>query len=316
MKQDKLLVVIIPAFNEERTIGQVIDGIPRIAGVKIKVVVVNDNSSDSTSMVAKAQGAIVIDHNVRKGVGWAFRTGISKALKLGADMIVNMDADGQFNPADISRLIRPIVEKDYDFVTCTRFRGHMKGRMPLIKQIGNKIFTMLISFLIKKRFTDTQCGFRAYSRHAALSLTVYGNYTYTQEVFIDLACKGLKMTEVPCRVLAKRKNGRSRVLANGVPTYILRSMKIVIRSFRDYKPLFFFGAPGVFSSLFGLLVGLGAVIFWILNGQTTPVRIYVFISIFFTIAGLILITLSLVADMFVRVRKNQEEILYYIRQRL
>jgi glycosyltransferase involved in cell wall biosynthesis len=311
------LVVIIPALDEEKTIYSVIKQIPKkIPNItSIQVVVVNDGSKDNTIKEAKRAGAKVVSHKTNRGVGKAFKTGIDYALNLKADIIVNMDGDGQFDPKDISRLVHPIIQKGYDFVTCTRFKkGFMRGKMPLIKRIGNDIFTSLISILVGQKFSDTQCGFRAYSREAALRLTVNGDYTYTQEVFIDLGNKGLKMTEVPCKVFAQREHGKSRVLKKGVIHYSARSLKIIMRSFRDFRPLTFFGIPGLFITGAGLLMELYSFLFWIIHIQITPIRTYLLVGFFLTLIGLVVISLALIADMFIRVRKTQEEILYKLKQ--
>src|SRR3989344_6359232 len=177
------LVVIIPAYNEERTIGDVVKSITEVNGriSKTEILVVNDGSTDNTEKIALENGAIVVNHLSNKGVGMAFRTGIENALKRKADVIVNVDADGQFNPLDVPKLISPILDNKADFVTATRFKnGNLIGSMPFIKKIGNRMFTSLTSFLVGQRFTDTQCGFRAYSREAALRLNLYGKFTYTQ----------------------------------------------------------------------------------------------------------------------------------------
>src|SRR3989344_5023122 len=154
------LIVIIPAYNEERTIGSVIKSIPEVNGriSKTEVLVVNDGSTDNTEKIALENGAIVVNHFSNKGVGMAFRTGIENALKRKADVIVNVDADGQFNPLDVPKLISPILDNKADFVTATRFKdGNLIGSMPFVKKIGNRMFTSLTSFLVGQRFTDTQC---------------------------------------------------------------------------------------------------------------------------------------------------------------
>ena len=128
------LIVIIPAYNEERTIKEVISKIPRVNKriSQTEVIVVDDGSKDRTSVLAKEAGAIVVSHIGNKGVGVAFRTGIEEALKRKADVIVNMDGDGQFNPNDIPKLIEPILDKKADFVTATRFSD---GKLEILKVI-------------------------------------------------------------------------------------------------------------------------------------------------------------------------------------
>ena len=307
------LIVIIPAYNEERTIKEVISKIPRVNKriSQTEIIVVDDGSKDKTKEEAKEAGAIVVSHIGNKGVGVAFRTGIEEALKRKADVIVNMDGDGQFNPNDIPKLIEPILDKKADFVTATRFSdGKLIGNMPFVKKIGNKLFTSLTSKLVGQRFTDTQCGFRAYSSEAALRLNLYGKFTYTQEVFLDLANKGLIIKEIPLLIRAEREFGKSKVVKS-IPKYIFQALTIIIRSIRDYKPLAFFGVIGVFVFSFGFLIDLVLFIRWLITGSVTPYTTGVVIGIAFMIFGILLIVLGLIADMLDRQRRIEEDLLYY-----
>ena len=307
------LIVIIPAYNEELTIGSVIKSIPEVNGriSKTEILVVNDGSTDNTEKIALENGAIVVNHLSNKGVGMAFRTGIENALKRKADVIVNVDADGQFNPLDVPKLISHILDNKADFVTATRFKnGNLIGSMPFVKKMGNRMFTSLTSFLVGQKFTDTQCGFRAYSREAALRLNLYGKFTYTQEVFLDLANKGLRIMEVPLYVKAKREFGKSKVVKS-VPKYIFQALTIIIRSIRDYKPLAFFGVIGLFSLILGLISGGFMIVRYILTGRTSPFKSLLIVSVGLTVLGVLLIILGLIADMLDRQRRIQEDLLYY-----
>ena len=307
------LAVVIPAFNEEEAIGRVIKSIPKVNKriSSTEVIVVDDGSTDRTVSIAKESGALVVSHHGNKGVGKAFQTGIETALKRRADVIVNIDADGQFNPLDIPQLISPILDNKADFVTATRFKdGKMIGKMPFVKLVGNKIFTALTSMLVGKKFTDTQCGFRAYSREAALRLNLYGTFTYTQEVFLDLANKGMRIMEVPLYVRAERANGKSRVVKS-IPFYVFQALQIMIRAVRDYKPLAFFGVIGGF--VFGLGVLIEGILFvrWLITGNISPFRTAVLAAGVVIILGFLLLILALIADMLDRQRRIQEDILYY-----
>jgi len=146
---------MIPAYNEEQTIGRVIKEIPRkIDGIdKVKVIVVDDGSTDKTVAIAKEAGADkIVRHPINRGVGVAFSTGLDEALKNGADIIVNLDADGQFNPGDIPKLIKPIIDKESDIVIGSRFLDKdMRPDMPFMKRIGNNIFTNLINKMAKTK---------------------------------------------------------------------------------------------------------------------------------------------------------------------
>jgi glycosyltransferase involved in cell wall biosynthesis len=308
------LLIIIPAYNEEKTIGFVLDRIPKtFKGIsKRDILVIDDGSKDRTSLIAKDKGAKVISHIKNKGVGAAFKTGVEYAIDHEYDIMVNMDGDGQFNPEDISKLIKPIIDKKAAFVTATRF-SHGRRHRSRLRNMGNKFFTKLICSLIGEKFTDTQCGFRAYKREALLKLNVMGDFTYTQEVFIDLAHKNIKMMEVPVKVYP-RKAGRSRVAKN-VISYGVRALKIIIRSYRDYKPFTFFGLPGIILGSIGLVIYFICFIYYLIFTRTTPIKTLFSVGTVSLFIGLILVIIALLADMLDRQRKMQEEILYRLRKK-
>lgn len=310
------LVVQIPALNEERTIGDVIARIPReILGVdEIAVVVVDDGSTDRTAEIATAAGAHVVRHDVRRGVGAAFRDGIEASMSLGADVIVTMDADGQFNPEDIPRLVRPIVRGEADFVTASRFADpSLEPEMPRAKRWGNAFMARWISRLTGRRFHDVSCGFRAYGPNAFLRLVLTGDFTYTHETFLALAFAGVRMAEVPVKVRGVREFGASRVASN-LWVYGWRTASIILKTYRDYRPLRFFGwaavVPGVVAA--GLLIFL---VGWRLySGGFSPHKWAGFVAAGLGGAALVMFLIGVVADMLDRVRAGQDELLYRIRR--
>lgn len=311
------MVVMIPCYNEERTLLQVIKKIPRkIPGIlKVEPLVIDDGSTDNTAKIARKLKVKLVSHFKNEGLGVTFRTGIDEALKMKADILTNIDADMQFNPLDIPKLVKPIVNGEADMVTATRFKDKklIPKNMPRLKKIGNWGFTKLMNFLTGQKFTDTQCGFRAYSKEAALHLNLFGRFTYTQEVFIDLVNKGIKISEVPVEVKYFRQ--RKAKVSQSLLQYGLRALIIILRTFRDYKPLVFFGLPGLIVFGIGLLFSFYFAAFWLINRQTTPVKTYGSVGAVGLVFGLLLIILALIADMFKRMRKNQEEILYKLKAR-
>ena len=312
----KTLVVVIPALNEAKTIGSVIDRIPRIIdGISdVRVVVVNDGSTDTTARIAQEKNAFVIQHITPMGVGYAFQQGLQKALEFGADYIVNIDADGQFSPEDIPALLSPLMKGDTEFVTATRFaREDFMPKMPAIKVWGNKWMVRIINTITSKKFTDVSCGFRAYTREAALRLTLFGRFTYTQESFIDLAFKGISMTEVPLKVRGEREHGKSRVASN-LWRYGIKSATIIFRAARDYKPFYFIGMPGIILLFLGIFSGVFILWHFIATGQTSPYRSLVTASGVCMIIGFLLIFISFLADMTHRNRVLIEEALYLARK--
>ena len=165
------LIVAIPALNEEATISQVIAAVPhQVPGVQtIEVVVVDDGSMDATASLAAQAGAHVIDHDQSRGVGAAFGTALAYAIGRGTDLVVTGDGDGQFDPADIPKVVAPVVAGQADFSTASRFKDPaLTPRMPWVRRWGNRQMSRLISRLTGHRFYDVSCGMRCYSQRAVL----------------------------------------------------------------------------------------------------------------------------------------------------
>jgi glycosyltransferase involved in cell wall biosynthesis len=310
------LVVIIPALNEAATIAGIIRRIPaRIRGVSgSEVIVVDDGSSDATGEQAGAAGARVVRHPVNRGVGAAFKTGVAAALDAGADLVVNMDADGQFRPEDIPRLIAPILGGRAGFVTCTRFADPAyRPQMPWVKRWGNTGMTWLISRLCGRKFTDVSCGFRAYSRETLLRLNLYGRFTYTQEMFLNLAVQDVAMAEVALPVRGTREFGQSRV-AGSIAKYVRKTVPIIFRTLRDVRPLAFFGAIAAVLLVGGLAVEGFVFGHWWFTGRTHPYQALITLGAVGIILGFLVLVIALLADMLNRLRRLLETVLYYARR--
>lgn len=315
-EQGLRLVVVVPCLNEQETVARVVRSVPdeNDAITSVEVVVVDDGSTDETSQRARAAGAHLVRHTTNFGLGRTFRDGMDQALALGADIIVNVDGDGQFDPADIPKLIEPILAGEADFVTASRFKDpSLIPKMPAIKRWGNARIAWLISKLTRQRFADVSCGFRAYTREAALNLNLMGKFTYTQETFLDLVFKGFRVAEVPIRVRGVREFGTSRI-ASSIPKYALRTSAIIFRTFRDYRPLAFFGtisgacavaALGLFTFLLAHYLKTGAFSPHVWAGLTGG---------FFAGSALLIFAMGQSADMMDRQRVTQERILYLLRR--
>ncbi len=194
----KAVYIVIPAYNEETLIGQVVKEVAKEGFTSI--IAVDDGSSDETSRAAQAEGAIVLRHSLNRGKGAATRTGIEAAIKLGADIVVTVDGDGQHSPKEIAHLIKPIMEEKYDVVLGSRQIS--KGPMPSHKIVHNKIANTITLLYSGIRVQDSQSGFRAYSRHACSLLdTTSDSYEYESEVIRLIAAHKLSYTEVPISTL-------------------------------------------------------------------------------------------------------------------
>lgn len=310
------LVVQLPALNEEKTITQVIDSIPRqIAGIdEITILVVNDGSTDRTAELAASAGAIVVSHERARGVGAAFRTGLMKSADLGADIIVTMDSDGQFNSEDIPALINPILKGEADFVTGSRFIDPaLVPEMPWVKKWGNDFIAGWVSSMIKKRFYDVSCGFRAYSSNAFLSLVLLGDFTYTHEVFLSLAFAHIPIKEVPVRVRGVRAHGKSRVASN-LFRYGWRTASIILKTYRDYRPLKFFSKIAAVLLVIGLAFIAFLISVKIRTGIFTPHKWSGFVGGAFLAASIGIFVIGVVAEMLDRIRHAVDEALFRVKR--
>lgn len=310
------VVVYLPALNEAETIGAVLDAIPaRLPGVEsVRTIVIDDGSTDATAQIAQRHGAMVVRHAGNLGTGRAFVTGVSAALRAGADIIVSMDSDGQFRGEDIARLIAPILEGRADVALCSRFAdGNMIGQMPAAKRAGNMLLTRAISWIADTPFTDVSCGFRAMSREAALRADVHSNYEYIHESLLNWRRLGLTIVDVPLSVLAERPVGESRIMGS-VWRYGVRSGPVLIRAIRDYSPMKFFGVLALLAIVPSLITGLFVSAHWLATGETAPYTSLITLSVGGLLCGFLLGAVALLADLIGRVRFELEEILYESRR--
>lgn len=246
-------VVTIPAFNEEKSIGGVIKKIRKVMstlGYDYKILVVDDGSADKTADISKKMGAIVYSHPKNYGLAETFKTEIKKCLELKADVIVHIDADGQYLPDEIPKLVKE-VKNGYDLVLGSRFMGKIEY-MPFVKRIGNIAFSKAVSQIINLKITDAQTGFRAFTKEIAESVPITSNHTYTQEQVIRAVKQKFRIKEVP--IYFKKRDGKSKLIRNPFE-YAAKAWISIIRIYRDFEPLKFFGIIG--SLIFGVGVVLG-----------------------------------------------------------
>jgi hypothetical protein len=204
------VMVIIPAHNEAANLPGVLRAIPRERVPGLEVIVVDDGSSDDTSTVARANGADhVVVHERNRGLGAALRTGLDTARGLNARAAVYLDADGEYDPAEMQRLLEPIERGEADYVLGSRYLGQ-RDSQAASRYIGNRLFTLLLCLLAGHRISDGQTGYRAFSRRALEVAEIIHDYNYAQVLTLDLLRKGMRMTEVPI-TYRRRRIGRSFV---------------------------------------------------------------------------------------------------------
>lgn len=202
----RLVVVLIPAHNEEATLGELLArvGRVRVPGSRLLPLVVDDGSEDETARVAREGGALVVRHPRNRGLGAAVRTGLRAAVRAGADAVAYLDADLEYFPEDIPTLLGPVLSGRADYVLGSRFRSGGALRMRPHRFAGNLLFTGLLALLARRTITDGQTGMRAFSREAASRAEIIHDYNYAQVLTLDLLRKGFRMEEVPIRYRPRR----------------------------------------------------------------------------------------------------------------
>lgn len=312
------LVILSSCHNEEKTIGEVLDRIPRkISGISsIEKVVIDDGSTDNTVEVAKKHGATVLQNGRRKRVSYSFQKAIKYALECGADVAVNIDGDNQFDASEIPLLVDPIVKGEADFTAADRFTDPETGKvrnienMPKSKRIGNVLGAWVVSKLSGQEFKDVTCGFRAYNRDALLHININNKYTYTQETFQVLAEKGLNIKNIPVTV-KYFKDRKSRVVEKGIFSYVLNSAWNILKAFRDNSPLKFFTWLGMIPFLPGFISLTFVCIHFFRTGSFSPYKFVGGIGIYLVSLAILSWLVGIFADIQNRVLNNQEKILYY-----
>jgi glycosyltransferase involved in cell wall biosynthesis len=306
------LIIQIPCLNEAQTLPATLADLPtEVDGVdSIEVLIIDDGSTDGTCAVAQACG---VDHLVRfpqhRGLAKGFAAGLEACLRLGADVIVHTDADGQYPGEDIPKLVAPILHGEADIVVGDRGVGaveHFTQTKRLLQRFGSRVVSMLSG----TRVGDVTSGFRAYSREAALRLNILSDFTYTLETLIQSGSKPITVLTVPTRSNAPTRPSR---LFKGIPEYIRRQVPSILRLYMVYQPL---RSLSVVSGLFvlpGILIGIRFLYFYLTQRGAGHIQSLILATILL-IVGVQIFVLGLVADLIATNRRLLEDTLYRVRR--
>ena len=314
------LIVQIPCYNEEATLGLTLSQLPRqIPGIDtVEWLIINDGSSDRTVEVAKACGVdriVHLEHN--QGLAKGFMAGIEACLMADADIIVNTDADNQYCADDIPKLIEPILAGEAEIVIGARPIQDIKHFSP-VKKLLQKLGSWVVRIASNTDIPDAPSGFRAISRKAALRLNVFNEYTYTLETIIQAGQRGMAITYVPIRTNGYLRPSR---LVKSIPAYIQRSIITIVRIFMTYRPMQFFMVFGTVPFTLGFLLCVRwLLLFWGIFGDDPAkprvpslilaamlILIGVQLWIFGLVADLMSVNRQLLEDIQLRLRRDRLE---------
>ncbi len=306
------LIIQIPCYNEEESLPVTLKYLPRkVRGFKtVEWLIINDGSSDKTVEVAKKLGVDhVVNFTSNQGLSKVFPAGLQACLKLGADVIVNTDADNQYNADDIPKLIEPILEGRADMVIGARPISDIK-HFSIIKKMLQKLGSYVVRKVSMTDIPDAPSGFRAISREAALHLHVFNSYTYTLETIIQAGRMNMAVCSVPIRVNADLRPSR---LVKSIPDYVKKSIITIFRIFIIYEPFKFFLSMGVFLFTAGFFVGARFLYFYFTGNGGGHIQSLILSSILLGI-GFQTILVAFLADLISVNRRLLEDIKYRMKK--
>ncbi|MDR2409397.1 MAG: glycosyltransferase family 2 protein [Bacteroidales bacterium] len=306
------LIIQIPCYNEEEMLERTIGDLPRrIEGVDIiEYLIVNDGSADKTVEVAERAGVHhIVNFNRNKGLARGFAAGIDACLRLGADVIINTDADNQYRGEDIERLARPILEGKADIVIGERPIGQTAHFSPLKKKL-QRFGSWVVRVASKTSVPDAPSGFRAYSREAALRLNVINEYTYTLETIIQAGRNKMAIMSVPIRTNPQMRESR---LFKSMWAYTRRSASVIVRSFLMYRPLAFFCILSLFFFVPGFIY-ITRFLWFYFTGQGGGHIQSLVIATMLILLSVVSLIAGLQADLMAANRRILEDIQYRMRK--
>ena len=305
------LIIQIPCFNEAATLPVTLAELPRdVPGFSsVEWLVINDGSTDDTVEMAKKYGVDhVISFTKNQGLAKAFLAGLDACIRLGADIIVNTDADNQYNAADIPALVEPILAGKADVVIGTRPIDEIAS-FSVIKKSLQKIGSSVVRLVSNTNITDAPSGFRAMNREAAMRFNVFNDYTYTLETIIQAGQKNIAITSVPVRVNRELRPSR---LVKSIPSYIKKSVVTLVRIFVVYKAFRFFMSVGVTLFSVGFLAGLRFIYYYLTGDGTGHVQSLILSSILLGIGFQTMLT-AFLADLLAVNRRLMEDVQYRVK---
>lgn len=306
------LIIQIPCYNEEKTLPTTLKDIPRsIDGVsEIEILVINDGSTDKTVEVARGNGVKhIVDLKKRKGLAIVFAAGLDAALKLGADIIVNMDADNQYKGEDIPRLVEPILEKRADIVIGNR-RIEKIPHFSLLKKKLQRFGSRIVRYLSGLDVPDATTGFRAYSKEAAIKLNVLSEFTYTLETIIAAGNKGLTVENIEISTNPELRESR---LFKNIPEYIIRSMATLVRVYTMYRPLRVFSRMGLISFILGFFLALRFLYYYAIGAGGGHIQSLIFSAVLMLL-GFQVFLLGMISDLIAANRRLLEDTLSKVKK--
>ena len=238
------LIIGIPAFNEEKNIASIIT---KLMGITDTIIVCNDGSSDLTSKIAEKMGAVVINHEKNLGYGGAIRSIFFKAKEMDGDILVTFDADGQHRVEDIKTVIEPVINQEADLVIGSRFLDESEKEVPQYRKVGIKVITKITNVSIKKQLTDSQSGFRAYSKQVINELNPSElGMGISTEILIKASSKNFKILEVPIKIIYSGDTSTHNPVFHG-SSVIISTIKYTSLQ----RPLTFYGIPSIIFLIIG-----------------------------------------------------------------